>query len=42
MSEPFTLDVRAELRGGGEPLPRILKAVGALAPGQALRLLVPF
>ena len=42
MSEPFTLDVREELRRGGEPLPRILEAVGALAPGQALRLLVPF
>ena len=42
MSEPLTLDVREELRGGGEPLPRILNAVGALAPGQALRLLVPF
>ena len=42
MSEPFTLDVREELRRGGEPLPRILNAVGALAPGQALRLLAPF
>lgn len=42
MSEPFTLDVREELRGGGEPLPRIVQAVENLAPGQALRLLVPF
>lgn len=42
MSEPITLDVREELRKGGEPLPRILKAVGSLAPGQALRLLAPF
>ncbi|MHB1542705.1 MAG: DUF2249 domain-containing protein [Steroidobacteraceae bacterium] len=42
MSEPITLDVRDELREGGEPLPRILRAVGSLAPGQALRLLVTF
>ncbi len=42
MSEPLTLDVREELRSGGEPLPRILGAVGSLAPGQALRLLATF
>lgn len=42
MSESLTLDVREELRNGGEPLPRILKAVGSLAPGQALRLLATF
>ncbi len=42
MSEPLTLDVREELRNGGEPLPRILKAVASLAPGQALRLLATF
>ncbi len=42
MTEPFTLDVREELRTGGEPLPRILKAVGGLAVGQSMRLLVPF
>lgn len=42
MSQPFTLDVREQLRGGGEPLPRIIQAVGSLAPGQALRLLAPF
>lgn len=39
---PLTLDVRAELRGGGEPLPQILKAVQQLQPGQALRLLATF
>jgi len=42
MPEPFTLDVREQLHGGGEPLPRIIQAVGGLAPGQALRLLAPF
>lgn len=42
MAEAFTLDVREELRGGGEPLPKILQAVHNLAPGQALRLLVTF
>ncbi|EQD34000.1 hypothetical protein B2A_12862, partial [mine drainage metagenome] len=42
MSEPLTLDVREELRRGGEPLPGILGAVGSLAPGQALRLLATF
>jgi len=42
MAEPLTLDVRDELRGGGEPLPRILQAVRDLAPGQALRLLATF
>ncbi len=42
MTEPLTLDVRDELRTGGEPLPRILQAVKALAPGQALRLLATF
>lgn len=40
--EPYTLDVRAELRSGGEPLSRILSAVNTLAPGQALRLLATF
>jgi uncharacterized protein (DUF2249 family) len=42
MSEPLTLDVREELRKGGEPFPRILQAVASLAPGQALRLLATF
>lgn len=42
MVEPLTLDVREDLRRGGEPLPRILQAVGTLSPGQSLRLLVTF
>ncbi len=42
MPEPLTLDVRDELRNGGEPLPRIFQAVSRLAPGQALCLLVTF
>lgn len=42
MNEPLTVDVREELRKGGEPLPRILQAVKTLAPGQALRLLATF
>jgi len=40
--EPVTLDVREELRSGGEPLPRIMEAVNQLMPGQALRLLTTF
>jgi uncharacterized protein (DUF2249 family) len=39
---PRTLDVRPELRSGGEPLPRILQAASQLQPGQALRLLTTF
>jgi len=39
---PLTLDVRPELRAGGEPFARIMQAVGDLAPGQALRLLATF
>lgn len=39
---PLTLDVRPELRNGGEPFARIMQAVGDLAPGQALRLLTTF
>ncbi len=42
MTEPLTLDVREILRSGGEPLPKIMQAVGRLAPGQPLRLLVTF
>ena len=42
MTEPFTLDVREMLRSGAEPLPKILQAVGDLAPGQPLRLLATF
>lgn len=40
--EPRTLDLRDELRRGGEPLPRILEEVANLAPGQSLRLLTIF
>ncbi len=40
--EPLTLDLREELRRGGEPLPRILQAVDQLAPEQSLRLLTTF
>lgn len=42
MIEPLTVDVREELRRGGEPLSRILQAVKELGPGQALRLLATF
>jgi uncharacterized protein (DUF2249 family) len=42
MVEPLTLDVREDLRRGGEPLPRILQAVGKLSSGQSLRLLATF
>ncbi|MGH8302053.1 MAG: DUF2249 domain-containing protein [Steroidobacteraceae bacterium] len=42
MIEPLTVDVREELRRGGEPLSRILQAVNELVPGQALRLLATF
>ncbi len=40
--EPHTLDVREQLRNGGEPLPQIMQAVGQLAPNQPLRLLATF
>ena len=39
---PLTLDVRPELRAGGEPFPQIMQAVASLGPGQALRLLATF
>lgn len=39
---PLTLDVRPDLRGGGEPLPKILQAVAQLQPDQPLRLLATF
>lgn len=42
MVEPLIVDVREDLRRGGEPLPRILQAVNSLAPGQALRLRATF
>ncbi|MHB8415471.1 MAG: DUF2249 domain-containing protein [Acidiferrobacteraceae bacterium] len=41
-SEPRTLDLRDELRRGGEPLPRILEEVASLAAGQPLRLFTTF
>lgn len=42
MVEPLTLDVREDLRRGGEPFPRIMQAVRSLSPGQGLRLLATF
>jgi uncharacterized protein (DUF2249 family) len=39
---PVTLDVRPELRAGGEPFPRIMQAVAELKHGQAFRLLATF
>lgn len=39
---PMELDVRPLLAAGRPPLAAILNAVNRLAPGQALRLLVPF
>lgn len=40
--EPLILDVREELRNGGEPLPRIMESIRGLAPGQPLRLFATF
>jgi uncharacterized protein (DUF2249 family) len=43
MNQDFAeLDVRPILRDGGEPFQAIMGAVGALNPGQGLRLLVTF
>lgn len=39
---PAELDVRGMLERGQEPFMAIMSAVAALAPGQSLRLLVPF
>ena len=39
---PLTLDVRPDLRAGGEPFPLIMQAVASLEPGQTLRLLATF
>ena len=36
------LDVRPMLRAGEEPFQAIMDAVGALAPGESLRLIAPF
>ena len=38
----ITLDVREEIRGGREPFPRIMEAVGRLRDGEQLRILAPF
>lgn len=47
MSKPETspvreLDVRPMLRAGEEPFQAIMDAVGALGPGESLRLIAPF
>lgn len=43
MTTPFVdLDVRPALRAGGEPFEEIMKTVGALKPGEGLRLLATF
>ncbi len=39
---PLTLDVRDILRSGDEPFGAIMQNVGALVPGQSLRLLATF
>ncbi len=36
------LDVRADLRQGREPFPRIMKTLGQLAEDQSLRVVAPF
>ncbi|HET7606382.1 MAG TPA: DUF2249 domain-containing protein [Sphingomicrobium sp.] len=41
-TEMIDLDVRPTLRNGGEPFQEIMQAVGALQPGQGLRLLATF
>lgn len=41
-TQALTLDVREELRNGGEPLPRIMKTLKTLDPKQSLRLLATF
>ena len=41
-TELIDLDVRPTLRNGGEPFQEIMETVGALAPGQGLRLLATF
>ncbi len=42
MTDALELDVRPILRNGGEPFGAIMEAVGTLAPGQQLRLIVSF
>jgi hypothetical protein len=36
------LDVRALMAEGGKPLPKILRAIAALGPDEALMLITPF
>lgn len=38
----ITLDVRADVRAGREPFPRIMEAVGHLRDGEVLRIVAPF
>lgn len=42
MARYRTLDVSDVIARGGEPLPRILEAVGSLGAGEGLRLVAPF
>ncbi|MGH7991468.1 MAG: DUF2249 domain-containing protein, partial [Limisphaerales bacterium] len=41
-NEIVTLDVREDLRNGGEPFSKIMSAVAQLQPGENLRLIAPF
>lgn len=40
--KPLRLDVRPIMAAGGHPLPDIMAATGALAPGETLTLVTPF
>lgn len=40
--EPLILDVREDIRSGGEPFPKIMAAVQSLKPGQALVIINSF
>ena len=42
MTKERVLDVRATIRGGGEPFDEIMQAVAELAPDEDLVLLAPF
>ena len=37
-----TLDVRSLIADGGQPFPKVMDAIGALAAGESLRLVTPF
>lgn len=41
-SQPVTLDVREDIRNGGEPFSKIMSAVAQLSPDENLLLLAPF